>query len=954
MNIRKRIIAITLAVLMFGASLGANALAGQSYTSGEQQLILSMQTAIQQGAAYMLNPVGNYYPENGLTFGTLQGDWAAFALGRSGLAIPYDVWGTYSANSRKDIANEIESVWAKHSDVTTLPLLHYRKRTENMRAIIGYTALGLNPKNVAGYDITRALGNYTDIVWQGINATIFALISLDTLDYEMPQLTAEELAQGVHGEAVQATREKLVKRIMSQELAGGGWVLDTGFEVEDDPDSGSFTPSADKADPDITAMAIQALARYSSQTVTINGIEKNVGESIDKALNVLGAMQKSAGDFDSWGTTNCESTAQVLMALLAMGIDPLEDERFITSSGNTLINGILKYHVAGSGFKHIATGSVDAMATDQAMYALVAYDRFLKGQNYIYNMSDNLQPHSISVDPSCSASLSTAEQAAQGESVTVYAQNGNLLNAVKVYLYQSEISFANGIMQVSWEVTPTYQEADISADGLSASFKMPNVPVLIKAESGEGGQTAEKHGFIQTSVNGTVRVSKEQAAAGETILINPKPLKGYEYAEGTISASGPNGEALTLSKNASGGWEFVMPNGNVTLYAEFNEAQIIGSVTISVEKFTLGQGYIIEPMQVPLYQNDSVSLVLTRLLDEFSMEYVLGPGATVENAFYLAALCDGSDPGEPIDPPQYILDAIEADYGELDYIRYGESLGEFDYAQQAGWMYSVNGGFPNYAASAYSTDSAINPLKDGDVIRWQFTLWGYGSDIGGGFEGDEASGSFENSYITIANRTAATSTIADAASNYPAWVQDNRTQYDNALATMADLTATDAQISQAISPLKNMLAANKDEFRIILPYNAAANGHKISAPSKAKAGDDVTLSVTPGAGYELYLGSLKANGVKLSKNGAAYSFVMPAEDVAITASFCAEGTSPVLIMGDANEDGGVNIQDVALACRHIMGEAKLSGEAFTLADMNEDGKLTIADAILICKKIAAQ
>ena len=82
--------------------------------------------------------------------------------------------------------------------------------------------------------------------------------------------------------------------------------------------------------------------------VTVNGTEKNVGDAIERGLDALSAMQKSAGDFDSWGTTNVESTAQVLMALIAMGIDPLKDDRFITASGNTLINGILRYHVAGS------------------------------------------------------------------------------------------------------------------------------------------------------------------------------------------------------------------------------------------------------------------------------------------------------------------------------------------------------------------------------------------------------------------------------------------------------------------------------------------------------------------------------------------------------------------------------------------------------------------------------
>ena len=775
MKLRMRICAALIAMLMLCTSFGSLALEGESYTSSEQQLILSVQSAIQQGAAYMLNPVGSYYPENGLSFGTLQGDWAVFALGRSGLAIPYDIWQKYADNSSAAMAKAIEKVRAEHSDITTLPLLHYRKRTENMRAMIGYTSLGLDVHNVAGYDITRALGNYTDIIWQGINATIFTLIALDTLNYDMPQLTYEEMSQGVHGTAVQATREMLVTRIMSQELPSGGWVLDTGFEVEDGDGSGSFTPSTDKADPDITAMAIQALALYSGMNVTVNGTEKNVGDAIERGLNALSAMQKSAGDFDSWGTTNVESTAQVLMALIAMGIDPLKDDRFITASGNTLINGILRYHVAGSGFRHVMDGSVNAMATDQAMYALVAYDRFLKGKNYIYNMSDNLEAHAISIDTAEHGTLSAAESASQGQRITVYAspEDGYILSDVKAYLYQSEIAFDNGVMRVSWELTPTYQQADVSQDGLSASFTMPNVPVLIRAEFGEGGQTGESYGFIQTSVNGSVRVSKDSARAGERVLISPKPLDGYEYIEGTISAIGPNGESIALSENASGG-----------------------------------------------------------------------------------------------------------------------------------------------------------------------------------FDGDETSGSFEHSYTAIADRTAATSSLADANSNYHAWVDANSGTYSAALSAMADLTISESALNEALAPVRAMLAANKDEFRIILPNSAAANGHKITVSGKAKVGDDVTVTVTPADGYELYLGSLKANGVKVSKKGDAYSFVMPAADVAITASFCKEGTGPAEVKGDANGDGSVNIADVALICRYIMGEAQLGADARELCDMNGDGSINVTDAVLVCMKVA--
>ena len=67
------------------------------------------------------------------------------------------------------------------------------------------------------------------------------------------------------------------------------------------------------------------------------------------------------------------------------------------------------------------------------------------------------------------------------------------------------------------------------------------------------------------------------------------------------------------------------------------------------------------------------------------------------------------------------MDAINSDGGELQYTRDGESLGEFDYAQKSGWMYSVNGAFPNYGASDCT-------VQDGDSIRWLYTC-DLGSDL---------------------------------------------------------------------------------------------------------------------------------------------------------------------------------------------------------------------------------
>ena len=51
------------------------------------------------------------------------------------------------------------------------------------------------------------------------------------------------------------------------------------------------------------------------------------------------------------------------------------------------------------------------------------------------------------------------------------------------------------------------------------------------------------------------------------------------------------------------------------------------------------------------------------------------------------------------------------------------NLYELDCGPLSGWMYSVNGWFPNYGCSRYT-------LRDGDVVRWVYTC-DLGEDVGG-------------------------------------------------------------------------------------------------------------------------------------------------------------------------------------------------------------------------------
>lgn len=95
---------------------------------------------------------------------------------------------------------------------------------------------------------------------------------------------------------------------------------------------------------------------------------KDVKDAVDKALVCLSRKQLDDGRFQSWGTTNSESAAQVVVALSALGIDADKDTRFV-KSGNSALDGLLSFAVKTGGFGH-DDNVVNQMATEQAYYAL--------------------------------------------------------------------------------------------------------------------------------------------------------------------------------------------------------------------------------------------------------------------------------------------------------------------------------------------------------------------------------------------------------------------------------------------------------------------------------------------------------------------------------------------------------------------------------------------------------
>jgi len=279
-------------------------------------------------------------------------EWSVMALARSN----FDVAPSF-------IESYLDSVFATVQG----PRATTGQSTDTSRVIIGLSSLGIDARDINGHNLV-GVGGLADLDWATagtINNAIYALRALDTNKYELP----------TEGDNI-TTRDALIQSILGRELAAGGWAL-----------------FGNAPDPDVTAMAITSLAPYYDSHL-------QVGEAIDRALNVLSGIQLASGGFRGaglWAVENSQSSSQVIVALTALGIDPQADGRFVTDTGNNPVTALLAYQHSDGGFRNgwsqvLNNSPSDAMATNQAAYALVAYWRFVNGMNSLNDMRDAFPP----------------------------------------------------------------------------------------------------------------------------------------------------------------------------------------------------------------------------------------------------------------------------------------------------------------------------------------------------------------------------------------------------------------------------------------------------------------------------------------------------------------------------------------------------------------------------------
>ncbi len=248
-------------------------------------------------------------------------------------------------------------------------------------------------------------------------------------------------------------------------------------------------------------------------------------------------------------------------------------------------------------------------------------------------------------------------------------------------------------------------------------------------------------------------------------------------------------------------------------------------IVISVELFTVGGGFIVNPIEVTVSEGETLADAIVNVVSQSG--YVCYYGGNTKESFYLAYIGSGTNTSNsyegytksktPQTPKKIsfttsianeIVEKLNQDiniyyFDENDYSQnYKNYIGEFVYTNGSGFMYCVNGTYPSVSMSDYN-------LKDNDVVRVSYTL-AYGQDIGGAVSVGGSAGISVNNYYETANKDDLIKSIAAINANVnKEKVLSNakvKTAYDTAVSTMEKISAKKEEVIKATSDLNKAIS----------------------------------------------------------------------------------------------------------------------------------------------------
>lgn len=450
-------------------------------------------------------------------------------------------------------------------------------------------------------------------------------------------------------------------QIVSMQLSDGGWAV-----------------TGSRSDVDVTAMAVQALAPYYSK-------DSNIKKSIDKALSLLSSKQLSDGDYSSYGVSNPESTAQVIVALSSLNIDFESDSRFIKNK-NTLLDGLLKYQLNNGSFCHKVDGNYNNTSTVQAFYSLVSYLRMSNGKSPFYIL-DAKNPSAF-ITTTAKNAANNDEQPARIDNTK---QGKNNKTPKKSNAKADKIKKAKSVYENEKIETSTTVEKQKSTKNTEKTEKRENesntsVTSISNAQiqNNTAENQAEKQKTAQTSdyklwsiliigivtvivcaiLYFTKKLNKENLIA---IIIAAVIAIGFITATNFQSV-----ESYYSSQNSSK----KDPIGTVTLSISCDT--IVGK---GESKYIPSNGLILQTTDFQIEEGDTVFDILSEAAAKNKIQIESNDTADDSSSIYIEGI---------------------------------NHIYEFDFGELSGWIYFVNGETPSVSCGEYK-------LSDGDIIEWKYT-----------------------------------------------------------------------------------------------------------------------------------------------------------------------------------------------------------------------------------------
>ena len=465
----------------------------------------------------------------------------------------------------------------------------------------------------------------------------------------------------------------LVSEILSWQKDDGGWAV-----------MGAY------GDADVTAMTLQALAPHTGRS--------DVAYAVDRALDRLSEMQLESGGFKTMGAENSESAAQVVIALSSLGIDAQTDGRFV-KSGGSVMNALTSYRCSDGSFAH--TDSSNTNATLEAFCALTAYKRYCYGQSPFY-LLDHAN-HSAPADdtPRQGGSSGSQNRGNNNTDTNNNAHSGN-------------------------RGTNADDQTAGGSDTAPQTDENGNRIIVINGQRFIEATTA-------TGEKMTVSVEETQAAGSENparSYVKPtyggfQPSATADYVRATADQTGNKGSykpyailAVILAAGAVCAVLFLLKKRNKKHYIAVGVIAVAGILFILLTDFQSKDSF-----HQPAKTDGELSVTLSIRCDtvkgrEKANYYIPDDGVILDTTAFNA------DEGDTV--YDILMQAASAYNIMLDnrgakgaaYIAGINSLYEFDYGELSGWMYRVNGEFPDVGCESYR-------VSNGDKIEWLYT-----TDIG--------------------------------------------------------------------------------------------------------------------------------------------------------------------------------------------------------------------------------